>query len=137
MQYLTEEDVVAFYSVAIGEPILRYADGLSSAVGRPQQSILGEDAYPTIVLKAAALMQSLAENQPFVDGNKRISWIRGKVFLQVHGYTMHATVEEATDLFINRVANGITIEELAAWMSRHVAPFAGIGSSDDVNENPS
>ncbi len=39
-------------------------------------------------------MQSLAENQPFVDGNKRIAWIASKVFLQIHGLTMHATDEE-------------------------------------------
>jgi death-on-curing protein len=40
--------------------------------------------------KAAALMHSLAENQPFLDGNKRIAWICGKVFLQIHGLIMHA-----------------------------------------------
>lgn len=71
MQYLTFEDVVAFYREAIGEPDLRYPDGLESAIGRPQQSAFGEDAYPTLPLKTAALMQSLAENQSFVDGNKR------------------------------------------------------------------
>jgi prophage maintenance system killer protein len=42
-------------------------------------------------------MQSLAENQPFVDGNKRIAWISAKLFLQVHGVTMCATDEEALD----------------------------------------
>lgn len=75
MQYLTEDDVKAFYAEAIGKPILRYSDGLASAVARPRQSAFGKDAYATIALKAAALMQSLAQNQPFVDGNKRIAWI--------------------------------------------------------------
>ena len=99
MQYLTEDDVIAFYREVIGEPSLRYPDGLSSAVGRPQYSVFGEDAYPTIELKAAALMQSLAENQPFVDGNKRIAWICRKLFLQIHGYTMRATDKEGKALF--------------------------------------
>jgi death on curing protein len=101
VQYLTEDDVIAFYAEAIGEPNLRYADGLASAVGRPQQSAFGMDAYPSITLKAAALMQSLAQNQPFVDGNKRIAWVCGKVFLQLHGLTIRATDRDALDLFAN------------------------------------
>lgn len=82
---------------------MRYPAGLSSAVGRPQQSAVGKDAYPTIFEKTAALMHSLAQNQPFVDGNKRIAWIAGKAFLQIHGHTMHATDAEGLDLFMNRV----------------------------------
>lgn len=123
MQYLTEEDVIAFYREVIGSPELRYPAGLSSAVGRPQQTVFGQDAYPTIQLKAAALMQSLAENQPFVDGNKRIAWICGKLFLQIHGYTMHATDQEGKHLFLERVANGMTVEELAEWIGRHISVF--------------
>jgi death on curing protein len=123
LQYVTEEDVIAFYREAIGEPALRYADGLSSAVGRPQQSAFGKDAYPTIQLKAAALMQSLAENQPFVDGNKRIAWICGKLFLQIHGYTMHATEQEGSELFLERIASGMTVVELAQWISQHISVF--------------
>ena len=124
MQYLTVEDVIAFYAEAIGVPALRSPDGLASAVGRPQQSVFGEDAYPTITLKAAALMQSLAENQPFVDGNKRIAWICGKLFLQLHGYTMHATDKEALDLFVNFIASGMTVEDLAAWIECHLSASA-------------
>ena len=123
MQYLTEDDVIAIYREVIGEPVLRYADGLSSAVGRPQQSAFGEDAYPTLQLKVAALMQSLAENQPFADGNKRVAWICGKLFLQIHGYTMHATDEEGKELFLECIANGMTVQELAQWINRHLSVF--------------
>ena len=115
--------MIAFYREVIGAPDLRYPDGLSSAVGRPQQSAFGEDAYPTIQLKAAALMQSLAENQPFVDGNKRIAWIAGKLFLQIHGYTMHATDQEGKQLFLECVPNGMTFEDLAEWIGRHSSAF--------------
>lgn len=74
-------------------------------------------------LKVAALMHSLAENQPFVDGNKRIAWLSGKLFLQIHGYTMHAADAEGLDLFMNRVANGMTVPELGDWISRHISVF--------------
>ena len=133
MQYLTEEDVKAFYAEAIGNPVLRYPDGLASAVGRPQQSAFGEDAYPTLTLKAAALMQSLAENQPFVDGNKWIAWICGKLFLQLHGLTMHATDHEGLDLFLKRIASGMTVEELAEWIERHLSTSAA-ALFDDAQE---
>jgi death-on-curing protein len=66
-------------------------------------------------------MQSLAENQPFVDGNKRIAWICGKLFLQLHGYAMHATEKEALELFVNFIANGMTVEDLAAWIECHLS----------------
>ncbi len=130
MQYFTEEDVLAFYAAAIGQPVLRYPAGLASAVGRPQQSAFGEDAYLTLTLKAAALMQSLAENQPFVDGNKRIAWVCGKLFLQLQGFTMHATDEEGIDFFKNRVARGMAVSELADWIDDHLTPF---GRSSDID----
>jgi death-on-curing protein len=135
VQYLTEEDVIAFYAEVIGEPVLRYADGLASAVGRPQQSVFGEDAYPTITLKAAALMQSLAESQPFVDGNKRIAWICGKLFLQLHGLTMYATDEEGLDLFLNRVANGMTVPDLAEWIDRHLSAMLTESILEEISDS--
>jgi death-on-curing protein len=131
VQYLSEDDVTAFYREAIGTPVLRYPDGLASAVGRPQQSAFGEDAYPTLFLKAAALMQSLAQNQPFVDGNKRIAWICGKLFLQLHGCTIRATDDEALDLFCNRVASGMTVEELADWIEARASAY-GSGEATDA-----
>jgi len=115
VQYLTSEDVVAFYREAIGEPDLRYPDGLESAIGRPQQSAFGEAAYPTLPLKTAALMQSLAENQSFVDGNKRIAWICAKVFLQINGATMHATEAEGYDLLVNGIASGDRQHASSYW----------------------
>jgi len=119
LQYLTVDDVIAIYREVIGEPVLRYPDGLASAIGRPQQSAFGEDAYPTLPLKAAALMQSLAQNQTFVDGNKRIAWVAGKLFLRIHGFDLQATDVEALDLFMNRVAGSMTVDELAVWLEQH------------------
>ncbi len=123
VRYLTVDEVIAVFAAVIGRPVMRYPDGVSSAVGRPQQTVFGEDAYPTVAQKAAALMQSLAQNQPFVDGNKRIAWICGKLFLQLNGWTMHATDAEALDLFTNRVASGLTVDELAEWIVEHMSPF--------------
>ncbi len=134
MQFLTVENIIRFYAEAVGTPILRSPDGLASAVGRPQQSVFGEDAYPTLSLKAAALMQSLAQNQPFVDGNKRIAWICGKVFLQLHGLTMEATDADVLALFTDSIATGMTVSELADWIDRHCS--AMISAAPDSTEPP-
>ncbi|BCJ60031.1 type II toxin-antitoxin system death-on-curing family toxin [Micromonospora endophytica] len=54
---------------------------IESAVARPRTSVFGEDAYPDLWTKAAALLHSLLNNHPFVDGNKRIGWIVSVAFL--------------------------------------------------------
>jgi death-on-curing protein len=83
------------------------------------QSAFGEDAYPTIFLKAAALMQSLAENQSFIDGNKRIAWFAGKAFLALNGHRLRTSADEGNALFRSRISNGMTISELASWLESH------------------
>jgi len=119
VQYLTADDVLEIYTQEIGTPELRSADGLHSAVGRPQASASGEDAYPSVFQKAAALMQSLAQNQPFVDGNKRIAWLCTKLFLQLHGLPMRATTEEGLRLLREQIPNRMTVDEIAGWIEEH------------------
>lgn len=71
MIYLTPNEVIGINERQIGPGGLRDRHLLESAVERPQSSAFGEDAYPDVHTKAAALLQSLARNHPFVDGNKR------------------------------------------------------------------
>ena len=74
MRYLSVDDVLHLHAVEVGLAVpLRNRGLLESAEARPQQSAFGEDAYPTVHLKAAALLQSLAQNQAFEDGNKRVA----------------------------------------------------------------
>jgi len=83
INYLTAEDVFAIARIAIGStPHLRDAGLLDSACHRPAASAFGEDAYPTLLLKAAALLHSLTANHPFIDGNKRTAWLATVVFLR-------------------------------------------------------
>ncbi len=58
---------------------------IDSAVARPRSSAFGEDAYPTVALKAAALLHSLAANHGLVDGNKRLAWLATAVFCDLNG----------------------------------------------------
>ena len=73
---------------------------LESALARSQATVFGEDAYPTIHEKAAALFQSLAANLALLDGNKRLSVVALELFLEFNGHRVTATDDELFDLVI-------------------------------------
>ncbi len=85
--YLSLEQVLLLHEkqleVFCGPPGLRDRAGLESAVARPQMTFAGEDLYPDLSDKAAALMHSLVSNHPFVDGNKRVGAMAAELFLAV------------------------------------------------------
>ena len=91
-RYLTAEDALTIARIAIGStPHLRDAGLLDSACHRPSATVFGEDSYPTLILKAAALLHSLTANHPFIDGNKRTAWLSTVVFLRDNGAEVIAT----------------------------------------------
>jgi death-on-curing protein len=88
-----------------GDPAVRDYGLLESALARPQASAFGEDAYPDIHQKAAALLHSLARNHALVDGNKRIGFAATIAFLGMNGIRLTLSNDEAYDLVMN-VATG-------------------------------
>lgn len=78
---------------------------LQAAAARPAATVFGEDAYPTIEGKAAALLHSLVKNHALVDGNKRLGWIATVQFLSLNGFTVDLDDDAAYDLVI-AVAEG-------------------------------
>lgn len=92
---------------------------LHSAVERPKATFEGQDLYPTLWAKAAALMHSLTMNHPFTDGNKRTSWATTSLFLWINGYRLRSHSIEAAD-FMERVDNEKPdLKEIAAWLKEH------------------
>lgn len=84
-EYLDLEDVLSLARTLLGDPPpVRDIGLLGSAVARPQTSVFGEDAYPDVFSKAAALLQSIVNNHPLVDGNKRLGWLATAVFLELN-----------------------------------------------------
>ena len=98
-RYLSAEEVLAIARIAIARiamgstPFVRDAGLLDSACHRPSASMFGTDAYPTLILKAAALLHSLTANHPFLDGNKRTAWLATVVFLRDNGAEVTAPDE--------------------------------------------
>lgn len=103
VEYLTLEDMLDLMK-ALGAGPVRDLGLLDSACHRPQAGFFGQDAYPSLSGKAAALMHSLACNHALVDGNKRLALLATVVFLRVNGHRLDLTDDEAFDLTMSVAA---------------------------------
>lgn len=99
---------------------IRDAGLLASAIERPQTTVLGRAAYPTIYLQAAALLESLARNHALVDGNRRLAWLALVVFTHVNGYEILASDDEAYDYVISVCTGSLNLEDSAALLKEHL-----------------
>lgn len=116
VEYLELEDVVALAAILFGDPPpIRDIGLLGSAVARPRTSAFGEDAYPDILTKAAALLQSIVNNHALIDGNKRLGWLSTAVFLEVNGMrALRISNDDVYDFVIWVAATSPAIEEIVA-----------------------
>ncbi|MDP9989460.1 MULTISPECIES: type II toxin-antitoxin system death-on-curing family toxin [Micrococcaceae] len=95
---------------------------LASALVRPATTVLGAEAYPELVVKAAALLESVARFRPLVDGNKRTAWTLMGLLLWINGYRHDFTTDEGFDLVVGVAAGTIDLPNAAAEISRHLVP---------------
>jgi death-on-curing protein len=95
---------------------------LFSALARPSAGMFGEDAYPTLAAKAAALFSSLAQNHPLFDGNKRLSLYLTFAFLRINGFRATFTNDEAFDLVLSVAQSAINLDQLTEVLESHLAP---------------
>ncbi|MXZ24823.1 MAG: type II toxin-antitoxin system death-on-curing family toxin [Caldilineaceae bacterium SB0665_bin_21] len=125
--YLTLEEIVVMHDAAVhefgGTLGIRDTGALAAAVMRPQIGY-----YDTLIEEAAALMESLAMNHPFLDGNKRIAFYATDVFLRKNGSFIDCDNNEAHRFFMKLFkTNAFRFEELHAWLQEHVKPLSIIG----------
>lgn len=96
-EYLDLEDVLGIIRTMSLGPV-KDLGLLDSATARPKSSAFGDDAYPTLSLKAAALLHSMTKNHALIDGNKRIAWLSTVVFCDLNGYSPKISDDEAFQL---------------------------------------
>lgn len=118
--YLTANDFYNINEEVTGQiPFVRDRHLLLSAERRPRLMIFGEEQFPTLYDKAAALLESLAYHHLFVDGNKRTAIRAVEMFLRANGLRPEWQGREEYD-FVLRVAQGrVSIEEISAWIETH------------------
>jgi len=85
---------------------------LDSALSRPRASAFGEDAYPTLGLKAAALLHSLTKNHCLVDGNKRIAWLLTTIFCDLNEFAFDLVDDDAFQLVWDIAAGEVSLPEI-------------------------
>lgn len=102
MIYLTAEQIIDINARHLaGQPAVRDAGQVASAAMRPQTVMFGEEMFPTVAEKAAALLHSLICTHPFVDANKRTAWAAARVFAMLNGLEITLSHDEAFDLVLH------------------------------------
>lgn len=116
IEYLDVEDLVGLAVSLMGEPPpIRDLGRLDAAAARPRASAFGQEAYPDLWSKAAALLHSLVKDHPLVDGNKRLGWLSCAVFLDLNGVDpTTASNDDVYDLVMRTAAEQIDVEDIAS-----------------------
>jgi death-on-curing protein len=99
---------------------VRDRGGLEAALARPYASFGGIDLYPDPITKAAALLESVVKNHPFVDGNKRAGYVLGRLQLITYDMDLHASEEDEYAMVIQVATGQLDVEGIVAWMKERV-----------------
>ena len=110
------EDLVGAFGGALAT---RERGSLEAAVARPTATFGGEELYPDVAAKAAALMHSLVLNHPFIDGNKRTAYVALEFFLALNGVKFPVGDAEAVVMMVAMASGEATDAEFIAWVRRH------------------
>jgi death-on-curing protein len=124
-KYLTKEEVISghyFIMKKMGDieqAGVKDHTLLESAVYRPRQTVFGEDAYPTLFDKAAVLVESLAKNHSFHNGNKRTAYAAVKSFLWINGYHLKFERNFAVNFMVDIVKGEHSVEDIVRILKEH------------------
>ncbi len=124
IEFLDLDDLVELARGLLGDPPpIRDLGLLGSAAARPQTTAFGEDAYPDLVTKAAALLQSIVNNHALVDGNKRLGWLATAVFLELNGVkASRASNDDVYDLVVWIAASNPDLDDITTRLRRVIQP---------------
>lgn len=122
-EHLDLDDLLVAAEVALGgPPNVRDVGILEAAVARTRASVYGEDAYPELHAKAAALLHSIVTGHALIDGNKRLGWVSVRLFYRLNGTDLRVPVDDAFDL-VASIADGSLgdvqdiADRLRAWVA--------------------
>lgn len=116
-RFLSLDDLLVIVD-ALGVGPVRDIGLLDSARQRPSTTVWGEDAYPDLFEKAAALLESVTRGHPLMDGNKRLGWVSVVVFLGLNGVRIVAPEDDAYDLVIGVSTGTIDRRTSASLLAR-------------------
>jgi death-on-curing protein len=109
----------------ISRPHLRDLGLLESAIAQPMQTFDGRDLYPSLEEKAAALLHSLCQNQPFIDGNKRVAFVAMRTFLRMNERDIAVDTYEAIEFMLSVARGEIGRDKIAWWIAERLCRYEG------------
>lgn len=117
MNYLTKDDLIEINRLVIEaaqEGTFGVADphGLEAIAQQPSQQFFGREAYPTIWLKAAFILQKITKKHVFFDGNKRIAFMATAFFLDMNNYALKVSEQDGQDLVMETTLSPDTEEQM-------------------------
>ena len=127
IRFLTIDELLEIHAEALrttggGEGIKNFGM-LESSIAQPQMTYDGQELYPALADKAAILSFSINSNHSFTDGNKRVSYIAMRLFLQLNGHDLSGIHEEKERVILAVAASEMSQEEFFDWVRAHVVPL--------------
>lgn len=124
--HLTVEQVLFLHARLIeeigGRHGVRDIGLLESAVARPEATVESDDLYADTFSKAAALMESLVQNHPFLDGNKRTGIAAAALFLRANGWRLSASNSRLEAFTWRAATSRLPLADSVAWFRVHSVP---------------
>jgi death-on-curing protein len=123
MEYLTPQQILFIHYRLIettgGSHGVRDLGALQAATARPRATFEGDDLYPDLFAKAAALLESIIKNHPFIDGNKRTAITAAGIFLQRNGCRLEVGQDELYRFTMAMATGRAKAKDAEEWLRRH------------------
>ena len=124
MNFLDLEQLLEFHALLIkstaGSSGLRDLGRLEAAVGTQSQTVFGEELYPAVINKSAAIMRGVIADHPFVDGNKRTAMLSGLTLLKINKISFKAKPGEIEEFAAKIATEQLDIPAIARWLESHI-----------------
>ena len=122
--YLSLDQIVRIHERQVarfgGSAVVRDMGALAAASARPQATFGGDDLYPDVASKSAALLHSLIANHPFVDGNKRTAVMAAELFLLFNGFELLTSDDALEEVTMAAARGELAAEALAIWIRQRL-----------------
>jgi len=96
---------------------------LEGCLARPKTTLFGDEAYPSLSDKAAALMHSVATTHPLIDGNKRTSWALMITFLAVNGFDVVSNPDDGFSFVLSVATDSLEVSAISQWIASRMKPI--------------
>lgn len=124
MKALNLEQLLEIHALVVeetgGSVGLRDLGRLESAIATQSQHVFGEELYPTIIEKAAAMVRAIIADHPFVDGNKRTAMLTGLTLLAINNIAFKAQTSEIEDFAVRVAVEKLDVPKIAHWLQSHI-----------------